>query len=113
MDTVWKTTLDRRVVNGLVSLHGSRTTGGVVSVTKARLRLDIVLLLLMLPGLAYFLVFHYGALAGTAVAFENFRPYLGVWDSQWVGLRNFIQLFGDEMFWHAAWNTLYIAVLQL
>src|SRR5881392_1051518 len=110
MDTVWKTTLDRRVVNGLVSLHGSTKRGGVVSVVTAsrgrdvrrkdRLRRDIVLLLLMLPGLAYFLVFHYGALAGTAVAFENFRPYLGIWDSQWVGAQNFIQLFGDANFWH-------------
>lgn len=67
----------------------------------------------MVPGLAYFLVFHYGALAGTAVAFENFRPYLGVWESQWVGLENFAALFGDSRFWHAAWNTIYIAVLQL
>lgn len=80
---------------------------------QARLRRDIVLVLLMLPALAYFLVFHYGALAGTVVAFEDFTPFLGIIDSEWVGLANFAHLLSDAKFWHAVWNTIYIAVLQL
>lgn len=67
----------------------------------------------MTPAVLYFLIFHYGALAGTVVAFENYRPYLGVWGSTWVGLDNFTRLFSDAKFWHAVWNTVYIAVLQL
>lgn len=80
---------------------------------RGRLRRDIVLVLLMLPGLAYFLVFHYGALAGAVVAFENYRPYLGLWDSTWVGLDNFAQIFSDGRFWHAFGNTIYMSVLEL
>lgn len=35
---------------------------------RQRIRRDRVLLLLMLPGLGYFLVFHYGALFGNILA---------------------------------------------
>src|SRR5688572_12692033 len=78
-----------------------------------RWRRDIVLLLLMAPALAYFLVFHYGALAGAATAVFEYKPYRGLWASEWVGLDTFQRLLGDPGFWHAFWNTVYIAVLQL
>ncbi|GGV38744.1 polysaccharide ABC transporter ATP-binding protein [Streptomyces longisporoflavus] len=72
-----------------------------------------VLLLLMVPGVAYFLVFHYGAFIGNAVAFKEYVPFDGLWASPWVGFENFDRMFGDPDFWHATWNTLFLAVLQL
>jgi putative aldouronate transport system permease protein len=78
-----------------------------------RLRRDWVLLALMAPGVAYFLVFHYGALAGNVIAFKDYVPFDGLWASQWVGLDNFRQMFGDPDFWSAVWNTVWIALLQL
>lgn len=71
------------------------------------------LFLLMLPGLAYFLVFHYGALAGNVIAFKEYVPFDGIWGSPWVGLGNFRRMFEDAEFWDAVLNTLWIAVLQL
>lgn len=71
------------------------------------------LFLLMLPGLAYFLVFHYGALAGNVIAFKEYVPFDGLWGSPWVGLGNFRRMFEDAEFWDAVLNTLWIAVLQL
>ncbi|WP_420000590.1 ABC transporter permease [Streptomyces boninensis] len=67
----------------------------------------------MLPGLAYFLVFHYGALLGNVIAFKEYVPFVGVWDSPWTGFDNFQAMFASGEFWHAVWNTLFIAVLQL
>ncbi|WP_097227300.1 sugar ABC transporter permease [Streptomyces sp. OV198] len=67
----------------------------------------------MLPGLAYFLVFHYGALLGNVIAFKDYVPFDGVWDSRWVGLDNFRRMFEDGEFWDAVLNTLWIAVLQI
>ncbi|WP_328535763.1 ABC transporter permease [Streptomyces sp. NBC_00344] len=67
----------------------------------------------MVPGLAYFLVFHYGAFAGNVVAFKEYIPFDGLWTSPWVGFDNFSRLFSDGAFWHATWNTVAIAVLQL
>ncbi|WP_410170153.1 ABC transporter permease [Actinacidiphila bryophytorum] len=79
----------------------------------ARLRRDWVLLALMAPGVAYFLVFHYGALAGNVIAFKDYVPFDGLWASQWVGLDNFRAMFGDPDFWSAVLNTVWIALLQL
>ncbi|WUH95816.1 hypothetical protein OG900_18135 [Streptomyces sp. NBC_00433] len=67
----------------------------------------------MAPGVAYFLVFHYGALAGTVIAFKDYVPFDGLWASQWVGLDNFQTMFGDPDFWSAVLNTVWIALLQL
>ncbi|WP_327356564.1 ABC transporter permease [Streptomyces sp. NBC_01304] len=67
----------------------------------------------MLPGLAYFLVFHYGAFIGNVVAFKEYVPFDGLWASPWVGLDNFDRMFSDPDFWHATGNTLFLAVLQL
>lgn len=76
-------------------------------------RRNRTLFLLMLPGLVYFLVFHYGALAGNLIAFKEYVPFDGVWGSPWVGLGNFRRMFEDAGFWDAVLNTLWIAVLQL
>lgn len=76
-------------------------------------RRNRTLFLLMLPGLVYFLVFHYGALAGNLIAFKEYVPFDGVWGSPWVGLGNFRRMFEDTGFWDAVLNTLWIAVLQL
>lgn len=80
---------------------------------RHRLRRDRVLLLLMVPGVAYFLVFHYGALFGNALAFLDYVPFLGIADSKFVGLENFSRMFGDPQFWNAVRNTVVIAGLQI
>ncbi|MGW2514301.1 ABC transporter permease [Streptomyces scopuliridis] len=67
----------------------------------------------MLPGVVYFLVFHYGVLFGNVIAFKDYIPFEGFWGSAWVGFQSFSDLFGDPDFWHAAVNTVEIAALQL
>jgi putative aldouronate transport system permease protein len=79
----------------------------------ARIRRDRVLLLLMLPGVAYFLVFQYGALIGNVIAFLDYVPFLGIGGSAWAGLDNFAALFADPAFWHALATTISLAALQL
>lgn len=90
--------------------RGGRRRG---SDARRRLRRDWPLLLMLLPGLGYFLVFHYGALFGNVLAFQNYVPFLGVGGSQWVGLGNFQRMLADPLFWSAVRNTLLIGVLQL
>lgn len=71
------------------------------------------LFLLMVPGLVYFLVFHYGALLGNVIAFKDYVPFDGIWGSPWVGLDNFQRMFQDTGFWDAVLNTVWIALLQI
>jgi len=78
-----------------------------------RLKRDKVMLLLAGPGLLYFLVFHYLPMLGNVVAFQDYQPYLGFFNSEWIGLENFTDAFADARFWSAVTNTLVIALVQL
>ncbi|MFE3448584.1 ABC transporter permease [Nonomuraea sp. NPDC059194] len=80
---------------------------------RKRLWRDRVMLLLTLPGLVYFLVFHYVPLFGYVAAFQDYQPYVGFLDSQWIGLQNFATMLGDPRFWDAVGNTLRITLTQL
>ncbi|VXB09009.1 ABC transporter (permease) for alpha-galacturonides [Microbacterium sp. 8M] len=79
----------------------------------ARIKRDRVMLLLIAPGFLYFVIFHWLPLPGNIVAFEDYQPYLGFIDSVWIGLDNFVKIFGDPTFWQALRNTLVITGLQL
>lgn len=74
---------------------------------------DRLMLILMLPGVVYFLVFFYVPLLGNVVAFQDYVPFIGFVNSPFVGFQNFTQMFGDPDFWQAVVNTLEISFLQL
>lgn len=42
------------------------------------------LLLLMLPGLVYYIIFHYVPITGLLIAFKDFKPSLGILKSPWA-----------------------------
>ncbi|WP_241680697.1 ABC transporter permease [Pseudactinotalea suaedae] len=72
-----------------------------------------MLTLFTLPGLALLLAFQYYPLLGNVIAFKDYLPFLGVWDSPWVGLDNFAPLIsGDPRFMNALLNTLLITLVQ-
>lgn len=47
---------------------------------------------LLLP-VAYILIFAYWPMFGLQIAFKKFSIVTGVWDSPWVGLKNFTKFF--------------------
>ncbi len=71
------------------------------------------LLLLVTPGLAFFLVFHYLPMFGLVLAFKEFRLSAGILGSEWSGLENFSRLFGGADFPNALRNTVVISFLRL
>jgi putative aldouronate transport system permease protein len=74
---------------------------------------DRIMLLLVLPGVLYFILFRYLPLLGNIIAFEDYLPFLGFTDSPFVGFANFQSMFADGAFWQATANTIIIALLQL
>jgi putative aldouronate transport system permease protein len=74
---------------------------------------DRIMLLLILPGVLYFILFRYLPLLGNIIAFEDYLPFLGFTDSPFVGFANFQQMFADAAFWQATANTIIIAILQI
>lgn len=71
------------------------------------------LMLLLVPGLATFLIFNYLPMFGVIVAFKDFRLNLGILQSPWNGLDNFRNLFSGSDFLLALRNTLIISGLRL
>ena len=35
-----------------------------------------------IPVIAYYLVFHYKPMVGVVIAFKDFRPAIGIWESE-------------------------------
>src|ERR1700675_1364928 len=67
----------------------------------------------VLPGFVFFVVFRYLPLLGNVVAFEDYSPYLGFFNSPWVGLDNFIALLSSPTVGSALMNPLIINGLQI
>lgn len=78
-----------------------------------RVRNDRALILLMLPGLAYYLIFHYFPMYGVWMAFTNFNLSKTILASDFVGFKWFAEFFNSFFFWRLLRNTLTISVLNL
>ena len=77
-----------------------------------KLKKQLPLHLMLLPGLILIFIFSYIPLGGLVIAFENYNPAKG-FSSPWVGLANFKYIFSQPNFVRTIWNTLYIAVFKL
>lgn len=71
------------------------------------------LLFMCLPFVVLVFIFNYLPLWGWLMAFQNYKPHLGVRGSEWVGLKHFKDLFSDKSFWLVLRNTLAMSSLKL
>lgn len=67
----------------------------------------------VLPAFLFFLIFHYGPMYGVIIAFKDYMPSLGIWDSPWVGFKHFQRFFDSYYFWELIKNTLGISFYSL
>lgn len=70
-------------------------------------------ILMALPVVLWYVIFHYVPLYGISIAFKNFSPMKGIMGSPWVGLRYFNEFFQGYYAWRVIKNTLLINVYQL
>jgi len=68
---------------------------------------------LILPGIITVFIFHYIPIYGVQIAFKNFRSSLGIWGSDWVGLKHFRRFFYYPYFWDILWNTISIQLYAI
>jgi putative aldouronate transport system permease protein len=68
---------------------------------------------LVLPALAWYIIFAYYPMAGLQLAFKTYMAKLGIWGSPWNGLNNFSGVFRDSYFWAAIIRTLVINLGRL
>ncbi|SMF65207.1 carbohydrate ABC transporter membrane protein 1, CUT1 family (TC 3.A.1.1.-) [Paenibacillus uliginis N3/975] len=83
------------------------------SLVYKRVKKNWDLYLLILPVIAFFLIFEYGPMYGLQIAFKDFIANKGILDSPWVGLKHFERFFDSYYFWRLLGNTLGIGLYQL
>jgi putative aldouronate transport system permease protein len=71
------------------------------------------LLLLLLPGIAYFIIFRYIPMYGIVLAFKDFDVNKGILFSPFVGLKYFRRFFEMSAIGHVFWNTIRISALRM
>lgn len=74
---------------------------------------ELPLYLMLIPGVAFVLVFNYLPMFGLVMAFQNFSPLRSFTGSDWVGLRNFQDMLSLPTFWSVVRNTLTISVIKI
>ena len=82
-----------------------------------RLKKDFIryryIYLMLLPVVIYYAVFCYGPMSKIVIAFQNFKPALGISGNKWVGMKYFIDFFTGPYAWRLIRNTLLLNILQI
>lgn len=79
----------------------------------ARLWRYRALYLMALPGIVYFLVFKYLPMGGLIISLQDYKPFLGIAGSPWVGFEHFVRLFTEDTFFMLLRNTLVLSLLLM
>lgn len=69
--------------------------------------------LLLLPAVAYVLIFDYAPMYGLQIAFKNYKVSLGMAGSKWIGFRNFTDFFNSYSFPQLMENTFVLSLYQI
>lgn len=75
----------------------------------SRLVSDRQLYFMLIPFLAYYIIFHYYPMYGLQIAFKDYRPFLGIEGSPWAGLTHFVNFFTGPFAWRLIRNTFLIS----
>ena len=71
------------------------------------------LYLLFLPVIIFYGIFRYAPMWGLIIVFYEYRPFLGLAGSQFVGLAHFQNFLGSPLFWNVVWNTIALNLLGM
>ena len=69
--------------------------------------------LMLIPVLAFYILFKYGPVTKMVVAFQDYNLYKGIAGSKWVGLDNFIKFFQMRDCWRLIRNTLALSLYSI
>lgn len=78
-----------------------------------RVLVNYDLYIMLLPVVAYFVIFQYLPMYGIQIAFKQFSGARGIWGSPWVGLAHFERFFKSPFFVQTVGNTIMISLYSL
>lgn len=71
------------------------------------------LFLFLIPAVVIVLLFNYWPMYGAQIAFRDYQPRAGIWNSPWVGLKHFMKFFHSYQFERVLSNTLILSFYSL
>lgn len=80
---------------------------------QANFKRNIPFLIMLLIPFILLLVFSYGPMYGVLIAFKDYSPGLGIWESPWNNFDHFKRMWSDFTFRRAFFNTLNISFWKL
>ena len=69
--------------------------------------------LMLIPVLAYYIIFCYVPMGGLIMAFKDYAPRKGIFGSDWVGFKYFLDFFNDMYFVRLMRNTFMLNVYDI
>ena len=76
-------------------------------------KVNKALLLMLIPGILYYILFKYKPMYGVLIAFKEYNLIEGVTGSPWAGLKYFKMAFSQPDFWRVFKNTLILSAYKL
>ncbi|NIK78074.1 putative aldouronate transport system permease protein [Paenibacillus castaneae] len=74
---------------------------------------NIALYVMLIPGIVLTLIFSYLPMGGLVIAFQDYKPWLGMLKSNWVQWDHFAMMFLRDDSVQIIWNTLIISSAKL
>ncbi|AIQ45813.1 protein lplB [Paenibacillus sp. FSL R7-0273] len=71
------------------------------------------LYLMVIPGIAFFIIFKYIPIGGSVIAFQDYSIFKGITHSPFVGFKNFSLLFDSPDFYRIFTNTLLLGLMKV
>lgn len=82
-----------------------------------RMKRDVIknryIYIMLIPVVAYFIVFHYLPMFGVQIAFKDYSIAKGILGSPWAGLKHFISYFNSYYFERLIRNTVLLSVYNI
>lgn len=94
--------MSKRELKRREKLRKSKETGKLIFQANR----DVPLYIMLLPALAILFTFVYIPIYGVSIAFQNFSPFKGYLNSDWVGFEHFRYFLTDRTFWMVMRNTI-------
>lgn len=96
-----------------VALQPSTIKTSQLKLARKSFRRHWQLYLLILPPVAYFIIFKYIPISNAVIAFKDYSVVQGIWGSDWIGTKNFEAFFSNPVFWTLVQNTFFLSLYSI
>lgn len=103
----------KSVVQNSISVSAGWNKVGRMEKIRVNLRKDVWLYLMLIPFVAFYIIFLYKPMLGLVIAFQDYSLFKGISGSPWVGWENFRMFFEGPYFLRNLKNTFLINFYSL